>query len=80
MTKTLINELQEYISLSDVGCMNTEYADILQLEATTVDICLQQAIIYEKCGNIEKSKELHKKVKELKNKEWYKYISNRYNR
>jgi hypothetical protein len=48
MNKTLINELQEYISLSDVGCMNTVYADILQQDATTVDICLQQAIIYEK--------------------------------
>lgn len=66
MTKTLINELQEYISLSDVGCMNTEHADILQLQATTADICFQQAIIYEKCGNIEKSKELYEKVRELK--------------
>lgn len=65
MTKTLINELQEYISLSELGCMNTEYANILQQEATTVDICLQQAIIYEKSGNIEKSKELYEKVREL---------------
>jgi hypothetical protein len=65
MKKTLINELQEYIDLSEFGCMNTVYADILQQEATTVDICLQQAIIYEKCGNIEKSEQLFSKYKKL---------------
>ncbi len=67
MKKTLINELQEYIDLSDLGCMNTVYADILQQEAITVDICLQQAFIYKKCGNIEKYKKLCDKAKELTN-------------
>lgn len=65
MKKTLINELQEYIDLSEFGCMNTVYADILQNIQATADIYFQQAIIYEKCGNIEKSEQLFSKYKKL---------------
>jgi hypothetical protein len=68
MKKTLINELQDYIDLSDFGCMNIVYADILQNMQATADIYFQQAIIYEKCGNVEKSQQLFNKYKELTNK------------